>query len=93
MRFPPWISPGCAMKSSKLTQKVSDLTQNQVAAEGEIRWLARWERRAIACPQSAATAQDKFTALEGDLESRIKKNPWGAVAVEGLSGLLIGKMS
>jgi ElaB/YqjD/DUF883 family membrane-anchored ribosome-binding protein len=43
--------------------------------------------------QSAANAQDKFAALEGDVESRIKKNPWGAVAVAALIGLLIGKMS
>jgi ElaB/YqjD/DUF883 family membrane-anchored ribosome-binding protein len=43
--------------------------------------------------QSAGVAQDKFTALEGDVEARIKKNPWGAVAIAGLMGLLIGKMS
>jgi hypothetical protein len=43
--------------------------------------------------QSAAVAQDKFAAVEGDVEARIKKNPWGAVAVAGLIGLLIGKMS
>ncbi len=43
--------------------------------------------------QSAAIAQDKFAAVEGDVESRIKKNPWGAVAIAALIGLLIGKMS
>ena len=43
--------------------------------------------------QSAGVAQDKFAAVEGDLEARIKNNPWGAVAVAGLVGLLIGKMS
>ncbi len=43
--------------------------------------------------QSAASAQDKLTAIEGDVESRIKKNPWGAVAIAALIGLLIGKMS
>ena len=43
--------------------------------------------------QWAAVAQDKFAAVEVDVEERIKKNPWGAVAVAGLIGLLIGKMS
>ena len=44
--------------------------------------------------QSAANAQDQFAAIEGDVESRIKKNPWGAGAIAALIGwLLIGKMS
>ena len=43
--------------------------------------------------QSAAIAQDKFAAVESDVEFRIKKNPWGAVAIAALIGLLIGKMS
>jgi uncharacterized protein YjbJ (UPF0337 family) len=77
---------------SKLTQKVSDLTQNQVAA-GRDQVVSAMGAASDSLSQSAATAQDKFTALEGDVESRIKKNPWGAVAVAGLVGLLIGKMS
>jgi ElaB/YqjD/DUF883 family membrane-anchored ribosome-binding protein len=43
--------------------------------------------------KSAATAQDTFATVEGDMESRIKKNPWGAVAIAALIGLLIGRMS
>ena len=35
--------------------------------------------------QSAAIAQDKFAAVEGDVEARIKKNPWRAVAIAALS--------
>ena len=66
---------------AKLTQTVSDLAQKQVASSGD------------SLSQSAAAAQDKFAAVEGDVEARIKKNPWGAVAVAGLIGLLIGKMS
>jgi ElaB/YqjD/DUF883 family membrane-anchored ribosome-binding protein len=31
--------------------------------------------------------------IEGDVDSRIKKNPWSAVAIAGLIGLLIGKMN
>jgi ElaB/YqjD/DUF883 family membrane-anchored ribosome-binding protein/uncharacterized protein YjbJ (UPF0337 family) len=77
---------------SKLTQKVSDLTQNQVAA-GRDQVVGAMGAAGESLSQSAANAQDKFTALEGDVESRIKKNPWGAVAVAGLIGLLIGKMS
>jgi uncharacterized protein YjbJ (UPF0337 family) len=77
---------------SKLTQKVSDLTQNQVAA-GRDQVVGAMGAAGESLSQSAANAQDKFTALEGDVESRIKKNPWGAVAVAGLVGLLIGKMS
>lgn len=77
---------------SKLTQKVSDLTQNQVAA-GRDQVVSAMGSASDTLSQSAANAQDKFAALEGDVESRIKKNPWGAVAVAGLIGLLIGKMS
>jgi hypothetical protein len=43
--------------------------------------------------QSAAVAQDKFAAVEGDVKARIKRNPCGAVAVAGPTGLLIGKRS
>ena len=76
----------------KLTQKVSDLTQNQVAA-GRDQVVGAMGAAGETLSQSAANAQDKFTALEGDVESRIEENPWGAVAVAGLIGLLIGKMS
>jgi uncharacterized protein YjbJ (UPF0337 family) len=77
---------------SKLTQKVSDLAQNQVSA-GRDQVVGAMGAAGESLSQSAANAQDKFAALEGDVESRIKKNPWGAVAVAGLIGLLIGKMS
>ena len=77
---------------SKLTQKVSDLTRNQMST-GRDQVAGAMGAASDTLSQSAANAQDKFTALEGDVESRIKKNPWGAVAVAGLIGLLIGKMS
>ena len=32
--------------------------------------------------QSATIAQDRFAAVEGDVEAPIKKNPWGAVAAQ-----------
>jgi ElaB/YqjD/DUF883 family membrane-anchored ribosome-binding protein/uncharacterized protein YjbJ (UPF0337 family) len=77
---------------SKLTQKVSDLAQTQVSA-GRDQLAGAMGAAGESLSQSAASAQDKFAAIEGDVESRIKKNPWGAVAIAALVGLLIGKMS
>jgi uncharacterized protein YjbJ (UPF0337 family) len=76
----------------KLTQKVSELAQNQVSA-GRDQVVGAMGAAGESLSQSAAVAQDKFAAIEGDVESRIKKNPWGAVAIAGLIGFLIGKMS
>ena len=77
---------------NKLTQKVTDLAQNQLSA-GRNQVVDAMGAASDSLSQSAATAQDKFAAIEGDVESRIKKNPWGAVAIAALIGLLIGKMS
>ena len=77
---------------SKLAQKVSDLAQNQVSA-GRDQVVGAMGAAGETLSQSAANAQDKFAAIEGDVEFRIKKNPWGAVAIAALIGLLIGKMS
>jgi ElaB/YqjD/DUF883 family membrane-anchored ribosome-binding protein len=77
---------------AKLTQKVSDLAQKQVASSRE-QVAGAVGAAGDSLSQSAAIAQDKFSAVEGDVEARIKKNPWGAVAVAGLIGLLVGKMS
>jgi uncharacterized protein YjbJ (UPF0337 family) len=77
---------------AKLTQTVADLTQKQVIA-GRDQVVGAMGAASDSLSQSAAIAQDKFAAVEGDVEARIKKNPWGAVAIAGLIGLLIGKMS
>ena len=77
---------------SKLTQRVSDLAQNQVSA-GRDQLVGAMGAAGESLSQSAASAQDTFAAVEGDVELRIKKNPWGAVAIAALIGLLIGKMS
>ena len=77
---------------SKLTQRVSDLAQNQVSA-GKDQLVGAMGAAGQSLSQSAANAQDTFAAVEGDVEARIKKNPWGAVAIAALIGLLIGKMS
>jgi ElaB/YqjD/DUF883 family membrane-anchored ribosome-binding protein len=77
---------------AKLTQTVSDLAQKQVvSSRDQVAGVVGAAGDSLS--QSAAVAQDKFAAVEGDVEARIKKNPWGAVAVAGLIGLLIGKMS
>jgi ElaB/YqjD/DUF883 family membrane-anchored ribosome-binding protein len=77
---------------AKLTQTVTDLAQKQIASSrGQVAGVVGAAGESLS--QSAAVAQDKFAAVEGDVEARIKKNPWGAVAVAGLIGLLIGKMS
>ena len=77
---------------SKLTQRVSDLAQNQVSA-GRDQLVGAMGAAGESLSQSAANAQDPFAAVEGDVEARIKRNPWGAVAIAALLGLLIGKMS
>ena len=77
---------------SQLTQKVSDLAQNQASA-GRDHLVGAIGTAGEGLSQSAANAQEKFAAIEGEVESRIKKNPWGAVAIAGLIGLLIGKMT
>jgi ElaB/YqjD/DUF883 family membrane-anchored ribosome-binding protein len=77
---------------ARLTQTVSDLAQNQISASRQ-QVAGAVGAAGDSLSQSAAIAQDKFAAVEGDVEARIKKNPWGAVAIAGLIGLLIGKMS
>ena len=77
---------------SQLTQKVSDRAQNQAFA-GRDHLVGAIGSAGEGLSQSAANAQEKFAAIEGDVESRIKKNSWGAVAIAGLIGLLIGKMT
>ena len=80
---------------ARLTQTVSDLAQKQVASSRDQmdQMASAVSAAGDSLSQSAAVAQDKFAAVEGDVEARIKRNPWAAVAVAGLIGLLIGKMS
>ena len=42
--------------------------------------------------QSTAVAQDKLSSLEGDIATRVKDNPWVAVAIAALVGFLIAKI-
>ncbi|MBV8105114.1 MAG: DUF883 family protein [Hyphomicrobiales bacterium] len=77
---------------SRLTQMVADLAQRRVSS-GRDQVVSAMGAAGDSLAQSTAVAQDKLAAVEGDVEARIKKNPWGAVAIAGLIGLLIGKMS
>lgn len=77
---------------AKLTQTVSDLTQKQLASSRD-QVAGAVAAAGDSLSQSAGIAQDQFAAWEGDVQARIKKNPWGAVAVASLIGLLIGKVS
>jgi ElaB/YqjD/DUF883 family membrane-anchored ribosome-binding protein len=76
----------------KLTSTLSDLVQKQTAtARGQMAGAVGAAEDGIS--QSASAAQDKLMSIEQDVGSRIKNNPWSAVAIAALVGLLIGKMS
>jgi uncharacterized protein YjbJ (UPF0337 family)/ElaB/YqjD/DUF883 family membrane-anchored ribosome-binding protein len=77
---------------TKLTQVVADLAQKHVSV-GRDQMVSAMGAASDGLSQSAGVAQDKLVAVESDVEARIKKNPWGAVAVAGLIGLLVGKMT
>jgi ElaB/YqjD/DUF883 family membrane-anchored ribosome-binding protein len=77
---------------AKLTRTVSDLAHKQVSA-GRGQMVGAMGAAGDSLSQSAAVAQDRLAAAESDVETRIKKNPWAAVAIAALIGLLIGKMS
>ena len=76
---------GLKSEIAKLSQTVAGLTQKQV--------VAGRDQVVSAMGTASDMAQDRLAAVEGDVESRIKKNPWAAVAIAALIGLLIGKMS
>jgi len=83
---------GLSDEIAKLTQTVSDLVQKQ-ASSARDSVMGAVGAAGDNLSQSAAAAQDQFVAMEEDVGARIRKNPWGAVAIAGLIGLLIGKMS
>ena len=90
VRFP--TCPVLREDIAKLTQTVSDLALKQIASSRD-QMAGVVGAAGDSLSQSAAVAQEQIRRVEGDVEARIKKNPWGAVAVAGLIGLLIGKMS
>ena len=76
---------------SKLTQTVSDLVQKQAStARDQVMGAVGVATDTIS--QTAAATQDKLVSMEEDIGARIRKNPWSALAIAALIGLLIGKM-
>ncbi len=77
---------------AKLTRTVGELVQGGTeSTRVQLRDAFDSARENIS--QSTAVALDKAETIEADLESRIQKNPWGAVAIAVGVGVLIGKMS
>ena len=77
---------------AKLTQTVGQLVQSQ-AASTKAQVMDMVDSAGQNLSESAAKAQDTVMSVESDLEKRIQKNPWSAVAIAVGIGLLIGKMS
>jgi len=77
---------------AKLTQTVTDLVQKQ-ASSARDQVTDAMDAAGDNLSHSASAAQDKLASIERDVGARIQKNPWGAVAIAALIGLLIGKMS
>lgn len=77
---------------SRLTQTVADLVQKQTSTARD-QVMDAVGAAGDNVSHSAAVAQDKLASLEVDMGARIQKNPWTAVAIAALVGLLVGKMS
>ena len=77
---------------AQLTKTVTQLVKHQTsAATGQVMDAVGTATESIS--QSAAAAQDTLASVEADVGARIKRNPWSAVAIAGLVGVLIGKMA
>jgi ElaB/YqjD/DUF883 family membrane-anchored ribosome-binding protein len=75
-----------------LTQTVSQLVQSQASVTRD-QVMDAVGTASANISDSASMAQDKLTEVEADLEKRIQRNPWGAVAIAVGVGFLIGKMT
>jgi ElaB/YqjD/DUF883 family membrane-anchored ribosome-binding protein len=77
---------------AKLAQTLSDLLQKQASSTRD-QVVDAVGTAANNVAQSTSDAQDKLTSLEADISLRIRRNPWTAVAIAALVGLLIAKLS
>jgi ElaB/YqjD/DUF883 family membrane-anchored ribosome-binding protein len=77
---------------AKLTQTVTDLVQKQASTTRD-QVIGAVGAAGDNLSQSASAAQDTLISMEEDMGTRIRRNPWSAVAIAALVGLLIGKMS
>jgi ElaB/YqjD/DUF883 family membrane-anchored ribosome-binding protein len=75
---------------AKLAQTVSQLVQSQ-ASSAKDQMMSAMGSASDSLSKSASAAQGTLTSVEQDMESRIKKNPWAAIAIAGLLGLVIAK--
>lgn len=77
---------------AKLTQTVTALVQKQASTTRD-QVMGAVGAASDNLSQSAAVAQDRLASIEEDMGTRIRRNPWSAVAVAALIGVLIGKMT
>jgi ElaB/YqjD/DUF883 family membrane-anchored ribosome-binding protein len=77
---------------AKLTQSVTDLVQKQALTTRD-QLMGVVGAAGDNLSRSTSVAQDTLTSMEGDMATRIRKNPWSAMAIAALIGLLIGKMT
>jgi ElaB/YqjD/DUF883 family membrane-anchored ribosome-binding protein len=75
-----------------LTQTLSDVVRKQANTTRD-QVVGAMGTASDSLSQSAFDAQDKLISMEAEMGARIRKNPWGAVAIAGLVGLLIGRMA
>ena len=75
---------------SKLAQSVGQLMQSQ-ASNARDQMKSAMDTASDSLSQTAAVAQGTLTSVEADMETRIKRNPWTAIVIAGLAGLLIAK--
>jgi uncharacterized protein YjbJ (UPF0337 family) len=66
---------------ANLARTVSDLAQKQASAGRD------------QIVSAMGPAGDSLSQSADEVESRIRRNPWGAIAIAALVGLLIGKMT
>jgi ElaB/YqjD/DUF883 family membrane-anchored ribosome-binding protein len=77
---------------ASLSQTVSDVVRKQASmTRDQIAGAVGTATDNIS--QTASDAQDKLISIEADMGERIRKNPWGAIAIAAAIGLLIGKMA
>jgi ElaB/YqjD/DUF883 family membrane-anchored ribosome-binding protein len=77
---------------AKLSQTVSGLVQKQTSSARD-QVMGAASAAADNISQATSAGQDKLVSIQADLGDRIQKNPWAAVAIAALVGLLIGKMT
>jgi ElaB/YqjD/DUF883 family membrane-anchored ribosome-binding protein len=77
---------------AKLTQTVTNLVQKQAYSTRD-QVMGAVGSAADNISQSSSDAQDKLMSLEADVGARIRRNPWTAIAIAALAGLLIAKLS